>query len=462
MKKRLLLLVFALLPVLAACGQSGLPVAPEATSASVLPTVTTASKPGGEPPTPTTEASLPPTTEPTEEPAVAETPAIPPDQGMVLTDPLAIELQALVVAGMSPTPTAGPDSADYGSTRGVYVIPLTTSSVDSTSWAAFSYGMRRFEPVENHFVAVYSHSESGWQELSRLELEDPDIVDQAAVQQVDVEPENTWIQVESGVGAHAGCFNLLRFDGNALHNEVSHCNSSPGAGSLEDLNGDGTLDVLLDVTDHYVFCYACGVRYINTSVKTWEGSNMVDVELHPLTDTEPEELRQLTNRAIELASHDLWKDAQATIDETLRFNSKDPTYTWDVALINVDASRRAEHVQYTGYPLLANLFYGDYPATLDILRGYGATQIFNLNSPLFKGTPAETWNEFATEYVTRTTTLQLEAQPDLAGAYFVRGWSLALLDPKDPDALADMQRAAELDPTETLFSESLAYLKEER
>ncbi len=270
------------------------------------------------------------------------------------------------------------------------------------------------------------------------------------------------MQVDSGVGAHGGCFNVLRFDGQALHNEVSHCGSAPGSGSLEDLNADDTLDVLLDATDHYVFCYACNVDYIVTEVKRWDGSKMVDVGLEPLPDTAPEELRQLTNRAVELAQHDLWKDAQEVIGETARFDSQDETYIWDAALINLDATRRAEHIQYSGYPIVSTIFYGDYPAVLDIMRGYSPEELFNPNSTFFTDTPAQGYTDFMTEYLTRTTTLQLEAEPELAGAYFVRGWSLALLDPKDPNALADVQRAAGLDPSEKLFSESLAYLKEQQ
>jgi hypothetical protein len=70
--------------------------------------------------------------------------------------------------------------------------------------------------------------------------------------------------------------------------------------------------------------------------------------------------------------------------------------------------------------------------------------------------------DFMVKYVARTTTLQLEAQPDLAAAYFVRGWALALVDPKDPSALADIQQAADLDPSEALYAEALDYLEEQQ
>lgn len=457
MKKRLsFLLVALLLPTLAACGQSGLPTAPTPTIAA-QPTAVEARATN----TPRPRRTPTPEEEATETPRMdsAETPTTPDEEGVVLTDPLAIELQATVVASLPATPTPGGESSGFGGFDGVNVFHLDTADGFGTLWVAYTYGMRSFEPLEQHFVAVYNQEETGWQELGRVELEDPDYIDSAGVQQVAVDMESTWLQVDSGVGAHGGCFNILRFDGQELHNELSHCGSAPGSGSLEDLNGDDVMEVLLDATDHYVFCYACNVDYIVTDVVRWDGAQMVDVELEPLPDTEPEELRQLTDRAIELAQHDLWKDAQEVIADTARFEAQDETYTWDAALINLDASKRAAHIQDSGYPLVATVFYGDYPAVLDMLRGYTTEELFNPNSSLFTNTPAEGNTDFMTEYVTRTTTLQLDAEPDLAGAYFIRGWSLALVNPRDPNALADLQQAADLDPSESLFSDSLTYLE---
>ncbi|MDQ3706496.1 MAG: hypothetical protein M3437_15020 [Chloroflexota bacterium] len=478
MKKRLsLLLTAALLPMLAACGQSGLPtastptIAAQPTSAEARATTparprrtATSEQARGETPTTGPVETPTPGEGEDETPAVepVESPVSPEDEGNVVTDPLGLELQATVVAGLPVTPTPGGESPGFGGFEGVHVMQIDTAEGFGPYWAAYSYGMRRFEPLEQHFVAVYSREGDGWREVDRIELEDPDYLDRMGVQQVPIEPENVWLQVESAVGAHSGCFNILRFDGQRLHNEVSHCGSAPGAGSLEDLNGDDVLDVLLDATDHYVICYACNVDYITTEVMRWDGSNMVNVRFQQVADSEPEELRELTDRAIELAEHDLWKDAQAMIEETRKFGSQDPAYIWNAALINLDATKRAEHIEYSGYPLLSTIFYGDYPAVLSTLGRFNIDAIFNPNSDLFTGSPVAGNLEFMVEYVARTTTLQLEAQPDLAAAYFVRGWALALLDPRDPSALADIQQAADLDPSEALFAEALDYLEEQQ
>lgn len=466
MKKRLtLLLTAALLPILAACGQSGLPTAPTPTIAtqptSAEARATTPARPRR---TPTSEPVETPTLPDDDTPTAGpvETPTPQEDEGEAPADQLANELQATVVAGLPATPTPGGENPGFGGFEGVRVMQIDTADGSGPYWAAHSYGMRRFEPLEQHFVAVYSREGDGWREVDRVELEDPDYLDRMGVQQAPIEPENVWLQVEGNAGAHAGCFNILRFDGQRLHNEVSHCGSAPASGSLEDLNGDDVLDVLLDATDHYVICYACNVDYVTTEVKRWDGSNMVDVRFEPVADSEPEELRELTDRAVELATHDLWKDAQDTIDKTRKFKSQDPAYIWNAALINLDASMRAEHIEYSGYPLLSTIFYGDYPAVLYTLGRFNIDAIFNPNSALFTGSPVEGNIDFMVKYVARTTTLQLEAQPDLAAAYFVRGWALALVDPKDPSALADIQQAADLDPSEPLYSEALDYLEEQQ
>ena len=75
------------------------------------------------------------------------------------------------------------------------------------------------------------------------------------------------------------------------------------------------------------------------------------------------------------------------------------------------------------------------------------------------GTTAEGWQQQVTDEITRTTDLALQFKPDLATAYFLRGWGVHLTDPKNPSVLADIERAAQLDPKEALFSESLAYLR---
>jgi hypothetical protein len=56
--------------------------------------------------------------------------------------------------------------------------------------------------------------------------------------------------------------------------------------------------------------------------------------------------------------------------------------------------------------------------------------------------------------------MALEVEPNLAPAYFLRGWAYHLHDPQDSRAILDIDRAAQLAPQEPLFSEAAAYLKQ--
>jgi hypothetical protein len=326
-------------------------------------------------------------------------------------------------------------------------------------WAVASHGMSMGDPTQTHFVAIYTRDGDAWQQLDRFDLTDDDFLDPTGLAQVDLEPSNIWLEAQGGAGAHSGCYDLLRFDGKRLHSEVSSCSSSPGDSRLEDINGDGTPDVVLDATDYYVFCYACGVREINYTVMRWDGQQMAGVKLAPLPATRPGELHDLTNQAIALAQAGLWKDAQAAITQTLLLQQDNPDATWAAGLIRLTASARAEQAQSGAYPLLDNLFYGDYPAVLNLMRAHKPAELWSAETPLVKGTTAEGWEQQVTDEITRTTDLAIAAIPDLAAAYFLRGWGVHLSDPSNQIVLADIERAAQLDPKEALFSESLAYLR---
>jgi hypothetical protein len=186
---------------------------------------------------------------------------------------------------------------------------------------------------------------------------------------------------------------------------------------------------------------------------------MVEVKLALLPGAGSGELHVLTNQMITLAQAGLWKDAQAAISQTLLLQQDDQDATWAAGLIRLTASARAKQAQSGAYPLLDNLFYGDYPAVLDLMRAYKPAELWSAETPLVKGSTAEGWEQQMTDEITRTTDLALTAMPDLATAYFLRGWGVHLTDPTNQSVLADIERAAQIDPKEALFSESLAYLR---
>jgi len=422
----------ALLLTLTACNPA--PVSTPRPSATPLPTATI----------------VPPMTTPTETPVPSPTKT--PDA------PSAADLQATVEAGLPPSPT--PDAAGFGmgGFDGVTVLPLTNNSSGPPYWAVFTNGFRSFDPLENHFVAIYTQSNGGWQEVSRVELENPDYLDPAAVSQVQIEPGHIWLEVQGGAGAHSGSYDLLSFDGQTLRHDVSHFTSSPGGSRIEDLNGDGSPDVLLDFTEYYVFCYACGVTRIQYQVLTWDGEHLSEVNLTPLPETAPAPLRALTHRAVELAEAGLWRDAQETINQAVTLDGQDPVVTWNAALIHLHAEERAEQAREP-YPLLGNVFYGDYAAALEVMRPYSVEEIFDQPTPLVDGTPAMGWEAELSQWIIDSATSAVQVQPNLAAAFFLRGWARHLTNPDDPEALADIEQAAQLAPEEPLFTQSLTYLK---
>jgi hypothetical protein len=341
----------------------------------------------------------------------------------------------------------------------VEVLPLTPPAGDRPLWVAFSVGMHSFEPLINHFVAIYTHDAAGWKQLSRLELECPDYLDKTSVQQVTIDPSRVWLEVQGGIGAHSGCYQLLSFDGQALRSELTTTSPSPGAGQVKDVNGDGKPDVLLDASDPYVFCYACGVRYVQYQVLRWNGSQLVPVELTPLPDSAPADVRDLNNQAVELAGAELWKEAQASAEKALALAPQDPTVIWNAALIRLHAEAYQSQLKDSPYPLLVQVFYGDYAAALDVMRPYTVSQIFDANTPLVTGTIASGWEDALSERIVTSTTRALTVEPNLAAAYFLRGWATHLVKPSDPQAKADIEKAATLAPYEPLFTAGLAYLK---
>lgn len=344
--------------------------------------------------------------------------------------------------------------------KGATALELQVPAGGEPLWALHSHGFRGFDPnmAGGHFVAIFARTASGWQERARLAVQTPDYVAPGSVWQVQIEPSHIWLAMEGSMGAHSGTFHLLRYDEGRLRVEVESSSAAPGAASLADLDGDGGIDVILNQTDAYVFCYACGVRYPAFEVLHWDGAGLARVEMVALPDSAPAAVRDPINRAVELARAGLWKDAVATLAGAPA--TTDPVALWNTVLIRLHAEAFARQAQEGAYPLLDLVFYGDYAAALDVVRRYRPAEIFDPAGPLIAGTPAEGSELELSEWMTRVTSAALEAEPELAAAYYLRGWATQLANPGSAEALADIERAAQLAPDEALFAESLAHLQQ--
>jgi len=359
------------------------------------------------------------------------------------------------------------------------LLPLRAPAGSPPLWALHSTGMRNYEldPTPSHFVAIFTKDADGWRELARLDLdvmpaEDvllveplPDYIDQGGVQQVDIEPSRVWLTVDGGAGAHSGTYQVLSFDGQALNLELASSSASPGAGFIADVNRDGQNDVVLNSTDPYVFCYACGVRHPYFQVHTWLGDALAQVELAELMmgqrGTPPDEAN---SAAVALAQAGLWPDALAAIDEAVALAGDDDPPTpagslrWNQALIRLNHDAHVQAVQDSAYPLLNQVFYGDYAAAVDLMRPYSVEQIFSADTPLIIGTAAEGWQPELSGYLLSSADAALAVQSDLAPAYFVRAWARFLADPANLQIAVDLTRAAELAPDDVLFGAAAAAL----
>lgn len=424
-------------------------------------------------PTPTATAASPAVTTATAEPTATLTPAPTPTETPMPTTPKE-QVEALLYDSLKLTKPA----TDSIGIEGIYAFQVETPD-EQELWLAHTLGIRGFDPLQNHVLALYERSGESWREVTRAELAmrdnpaapgvSPDYLGEGSVTQVQmvlrthsvIEPDQLWIQVEGGAGAHSGVYGLFRFDGDVLTEEISAFSPSPGVGRIEDLNNDGIAEVLLDASDPYVFCYACGVRLVHWAIERWDGAQMISVTLETLSDDAPADVRDFNQNLIALAQAGLWQEALAALEEAAVFSYTEPALEWNLIYVRLNGeARRDAAANQPAYPLLTHLFYGDYEAAIEIMRTVGADALFIPESELVVGTVAQDWESTLADWIVQTVTPALELKPDLAAAYFLRGWAAYLREHNEVDAVSDVQQAAELAPEEELYTKSLEFLTE--
>ena len=451
---RLLLIAFscsALIVLTGGCaaGQSGMPNTP-----LPQPSVTAVSAP-----------------EPTAAPA-SDSSATPGSGQAPDTVPAAVPTEDLIAQVQAGLPAKAFD--------GVRALPLIVAPGAAPLWAVLSTGRHNFDlqPVPSHFVAIYTHGDQGWRELARLDLNTsdggPDFVDEAFSRQVDLGASRIWLEISGVSGAHSGSFQLVSFDGQKLSLDINTMTPSPGMGTVQDVNGDGKLEVVLDTTDPFVLCYACGARDIHFSVQRWDDAQgkLVEVTLQPLSGQD-DPTGQAVKSAVDLAQGGLWKDALAKIEDAKSAAAPaDPadkaTLDWDYALIKLHTDamqaaikdvQQAEPSQQPALVLIQDVFYGDYEAAVGIMGQSQPAVLFSAQSPITSDPMVANFLPDLSKRLTGVAAKAIAARPDLAPAYFVRGWAEYLGDPASADARSDIARAAELAPDNALFTGSVAALK---
>ncbi len=396
--------------------------------------------------------------EPSPAPAAAETPA-PSD------DELAARLRRVVQESIRqefPTAVAQP----------MHLLPLDAADARVRDWAVVTDGPQPSRLAPNgdpinffHFAAVFRlDAERAWTEVARLEIESaPQRTRPRLVQSGWRPPDGapmTWLLVEGGTGAHAGTLDLIGFDGSTLSSALSLITPRTNAGGLADLDGDGLLEVVVDDSDPYVFCYACATELKRETVYRWDGSRLAPVELRALASELPERVQAQVDRALALVGADLWREAAAAAASAAGQAPDVDDLRWLSILINRTASLRLASAGQIRQPLVTAVFAGEYRAAVDLMRAHEPPQTFALNGPLVVGTAAEHDVSTLAVRLLDFTERALALEPQRAAAHAVRALGLALASPDQlADARAAMRRAAELEPDDAFYSASLTFLQ---
>lgn len=369
----------------------------------------------------------------------------------------------------SQTPAAGaaaPDSgtlaeqlaADYGiagdPARGVRVKEI--KDVDGKPLiVAFTTGLPPEDDNFAHKVSLHAPAQDGWTELGRSELQCVSYLEESWLELVEIEPDEIWLAVKGGTGAHGACLELLRWDGQGLHVAITGFSSNPDAGSLVDLNGDGQLDLRIDNSDPYIFCYACGVSQYWAQLYFWDGQSFVEVVPTPLSNEYDEKLRELNNRAVELAQASLFADALTQIEQAQAMARGNDTVDWNAIWIrhHLEASRR--EAAMSKFPVLGHVFAGDWEAALESLWAIGLPT-FASSAPIPEEFEAVTSEFVVGELLNQYADTAIALQPERAPIHALRVWGRFLVNQDDPAVQEGFRYAAELAPEDERFSEMAA------
>lgn len=484
--RRTALVCFVLLAVGATCGPIGSEPAAET---PVLAPETTAEQ--AQSPTPSATAAAPPAPSPTPSPvAPAETPT--PSPTPEPTTAVHLYIPTAGVGDVTPTaaasgaPTAEDPTADRlrrfiqegirqefpeAEAQPVHVFPLVLAGAAGEFWGAVTDGpqparITSEDEVVNffHFAAVYRLDQgSEWIEVDRLEIE---LAPQRT--QVDLTPTGwvlpdgapaAWITVRGGTGAHAGTLDIIRFDGETLRTELSWLSARPNAGEVADLDGDGLVEVMVNDSDPYVFCYACAVELKREILYWWDGSRLVPVDLRVPVANVPAGVASEVDEVAALVRAGLWRDAALAAITAATQVPESAEVRWLSVLVNRTAAARLIHAGSVAQPLLTTVFAGEYGAAVELMRVHEPAQAFALDGPLIADTEAEHDPTTMATQLVDYTTRALAAAPDRAEIHAVHALALTLASPDDlTEARAAMQRAAELAPDDPFYAASLDFL----
>ena len=418
-------------------------------------------------PTPTPATTAAPSLSPSPTPATTVAPSPSPTPSVTARaaptlEELADELRGIVQAEIREEFPEFPGAES----QPVHVLPLELPDVTGAYWWTITDGPQPAKVIAGdevvnffHFVAVLGRTEGGeWREVDRLEIE-------SAPQRTQIEVLTTgweapgaaasaWIAVRGGTGAHAGTLDVIGFDGAGLRTALSAITQRQYLSEFPDLDGDGLLEVVLNDSDPYIFCFACATELKRVALYRWTGEQLARVELRA-----PDLSDEQVERAVALAEADLWREAAAAAVDASRAFPESAEVRWLSILINWAAVERLNYGGASGQPLLTLVFAGEYAAAADLMRALEPAQAFALDGPLIAGTAAEQDLTTMAVQLLDFTERALAMAPERADIHAVRALGLTLASPDDLGrARAALTEAAALAPDDAFLQGSREFL----
>lgn len=390
-----------------------------------------------------------------------------------LDEAASAELKSTVIAQLPPTatPASGESIDSFGGIGELAVLPLRVPAGAEPLWLVHSLEFPNFEQEQKHFLGIYSYANQTWKELAHHEIVNADLMMEGSIEQINISNDRIWLFVQSGVGAHSSCLEVISYDLGKLKSELESCNSSPLPGFVQDNDSDGIDVVISNNTDNYVFCYACSERFFSYALHHWDGKQFQKIDLQ----TPPSvEVSSPLYQLFEVARLGLWTETRAfrrAHETEIGFDSLARMYLYLFELHRDDFEEQAYR---GGYPILDQLFYGDYAAAEAPLRAYTPEDLFVSPSPLISGTIAEGWDEQVTTWITTTVDPLISVNNGgdaamlpapirdidrLAAANYLYGWALSLGEAGPAAGRSYFEQAAKLKPDDGFYKATVDYLQ---
>src|SRR5690606_31354764 len=110
---------------------------------------------------------------------------------------------------------------------------------------------------------------------------------------------------------------------------------------LEDLDGDGIAEVVLDASDYYVYCYACGVVAWSEILYRWVDGRPMEVPIAAVA-SDNQAAHDLTEQAAILAEAGLWRRALEAAEQAVEAAPDDEDVAWLLRALALSAQPRLD------------------------------------------------------------------------------------------------------------------------